>query len=224
VLVMDASSQGRHTNAYFTGFGSSRRVVLYDTLLKSHSGMHPETAASTVGLLANPAGGGAWLAASPVVAARKQGDDEIESVVAHELGHWRYNHIVKGIALASAAGLLGFWLLSRVLLWAVRRRPFCLTSPSDPAGLPLLLLLLTLGMWLAMPIQNAISRMFERQADMTALELARKPDAFIAAEERLARDNLSNLAPTPFNVWMFSSHPPPVERIKTAEEWKAQNR
>jgi STE24 endopeptidase len=105
----------------------------------------------------------------------------------------------------------------------VNRRPFCLHSPTDPAGLPLLLLLLTLGHWLAMPVQNAVSRAFERQADEAALELAGKPDAFIAGELRLARDNLSNVAPTPFNVWMFSTHPPAVERIEMAEQWKRQS-
>jgi STE24 endopeptidase len=220
VLVMDASSRGRHTNAYFVGFGSTRRVVLYDTLLKSHSGVQPESVASTVGLLANGPGGGPWLAASQAVAARKEGTDEIESVLAHEMGHWRHHHIVKGIALVSVAGVLGWWLLSRILLWAVHRRPFCLNSPSDPAGLPLILLLMMLGNWLTMPVQNAISRAFERQADQTSLEVAGQPGAFIAAEERLARDNLSNVAPTPFNVWMFSTHPPPVERIRMAEEWQ----
>jgi STE24 endopeptidase len=196
--------------------------VIYDTLLKSHTGMHPQTAAGTVGLLANAPGGGALLAACQVTATRKQGNDEIESILAHELGHWRHHHIVKGLCLASAGGLLGFFVLSRIMHWAVRRRPFFLTGITDPAGLPLLLLLLLLGTWFAMPIQNAISRAFERQADMESLELARQPDAFIAAEERLARDNLTNVAPTPFNVWMFSSHPPAVERIEMAEKWKAK--
>lgn len=220
VLVMDASAQGRHTNAYFIGFGSTRRVVLYDTLLKSHSGLRPETVASAVGMLGAGQGTGPLLAASEAVAAHKEGEDEIESILAHELGHWQHNHIVKGLALACAGGLLGLFLLSRILRWAVGRKPFLLKNPADPAGLPLLLLLLMLGNWLVMPLQNSISREFERQADRASLELARHPGAFIAAEERLARDNLSNVAPLPFNVWMFSSHPPAVERIEMAEKWR----
>src|SRR5262249_52005890 len=78
VLVMDASSQSRHTNAYFVGFGSTRRVVLYDNLLRSHSGVNATSSASAAGLLASPAAGGPWLATSELLAARMQGDDEME--------------------------------------------------------------------------------------------------------------------------------------------------
>ena len=183
VLVVDASRQSSHTNAYFTGFGATRRIVLYDTLLKAHT---PE---------------------------------EIESILAHEMGHWQHHHIVKGIALATVAALFGFFVLSRILARAVGRPPLLLRNPADPAGIPLVMLLATLGMWLAMPVENAVSRHFERQADAAALDLTRRPDVFIDAEKRLARDNLSNVAPAPFSVWLFSSHPPPVERIHMAEEW-----
>jgi STE24 endopeptidase len=219
ILVMDASTRSRHTNAYFIGFGSTRRIVLYDTLLQSHSGIDPASCASDLELMASAFGAGPMLAASQAAAARYQGYDEIETILAHEMGHWQHHHIVKGIALAAMAGLVGLFLLSRILRWAVGRRPFLLTSPTDPAGLPLILLLLTLAMWVTMPIQNGISRYFERQADETALQLTQKPEAFIAAEKRLALDNLSNVAPTPFNVWMFSTHPPTVDRIEMAEEW-----
>ncbi|HYV39910.1 MAG TPA: M48 family metallopeptidase [Gemmataceae bacterium] len=223
ILVMDASSRGRHTNAYFVGFGSTRRIVLYDTLVSSHSGVDPHSSSAVAGLLAS-ANGGPMLATSQVLAARTQGDDELESILGHEMGHWRHHHIVKGITLAALAALAGMFLLSRVLRWATGRRPFCLTGPSDPAGLPLILLLFMLGQWLSMPMQNGISRFFERQADTAALELANKPEAFIEAEKRLARDNLSNLAPAPFNVWMFSTHPPAVERIEMARKWKEEGK
>jgi STE24 endopeptidase len=224
VLVMDASTRSRHSNAMFVGFGSTRRVVIHDTLLRSHSGVEPVSVAGAVGMLGSGPAGVPWLATSQVLAARTRGNDEVETILAHELGHWRHQHIVKGIALASAALLVGLFLLSRILLWAVGRRPFLLRSPADPAGLPLIMLLLTLGIWLTMPVQNAISRYFERQADASALELARNPAAFIEAEKRLARDNLNNVAPTPFNVWMFSTHPPPAERIEMAKEWQEQQR
>ena len=175
--------QTNHTNAYFTGFGSTRRIVLYDNLLKKHT----------------PA--------------------EIESILAHEIGHWRHDHIVKGLLLGTAAALLGFFLLHCVLHWAVGRAPWHLQSIADPAGLPLVLLLISLGSWAAMPVGNAVSRHFERQADQVSLDLARQPAAFIECERKLARDNLGNVAPSPWNVWLFSTHPPTVERIHMAEEW-----
>jgi STE24 endopeptidase len=186
VLVSDASRRGSHTNAYFTGFGPTRRIVLFDTLLRNHP---PE---------------------------------EVESILGHEIGHWRHDHILKGITLATLGALAGFFVLSRVLLWAVGRRPFLLHSPADPAGLPLVLLLVALGTWLAMPVENAVSRSFERQADASALELSGRPEVFAATERRMARDNLSNVAAPPWSVWLFSTHPTAVERLQMAEEWKGK--
>jgi STE24 endopeptidase len=186
ILVMNASRQSNHTNAYFAGFGPTRRIVLYDTLLKNHT------------------------------------PDEIESVLAHEIGHWQHDHITKGILLGTLAAVFGCFLLDRLLRAAVGRAPWNLQSPADPAGLPLILLLINLGGWVAMPLENAVSRHFERQADQAALELAQRPDAFSACEQKMARDNKSNVAPTPWNVWLFSSHPTTVERIHTAEEWKKE--
>jgi STE24 endopeptidase len=183
ILVMNASRQGNHTNAYFAGFGPTRCIVLYDTLLKNHT---PE---------------------------------EIESVLAHEIGHWEEDHITKGILLGTLAAILGCFVLDRLLRLAVGRAPWQLQSPADPAGLPLILLLVYLGGWAVLPLQNAVSRHFERQADEASLRLADHPDVFTAVEQKMARDNKSNVAPTPWNVWLFSSHPSTVERIRTAKEW-----
>jgi STE24 endopeptidase len=187
VLVMDASRRGSHTNAYFTGFGPTRRIVLYDTLLQDHSRA------------------------------------EIESILAHEIGHWQHHHIVKGIALAAVGSFLGLFVLAQILRWAVGRRPLRLTSVADPAGLPLVLLLVELGTWAALPVQNAVSRHFERQADTTSLDLAGDPDVFISAEEKMARKNISNVAPNPLSVWLFATHPPVLERIDMAKEWKREH-
>jgi STE24 endopeptidase len=173
VLVMDASRQGRHTNAYFTGFFGTRRIVLYDTLLQSH------------------------------------GEQETLSVLAHEVGHWRRHHIAKGIALGGTGALLGFWLLARILERA--------GATADARALPLLLLLASLGGLLSLPLQNAFSRAFEREADQDALDLYGHPEAFIEAEKRLARDNIANVAPADVNVFLFASHPPTLERIAMAE-------
>jgi len=177
VLVMDASRQGSHSNAYFTGFGATRRIVLYDTLLKNHT------------------------------------EDETLSILAHEIGHWRHDHIVKGLALASVAALVGCFLLSRLLLALLGRAPWRLHSPSDPRGMPLVLLLFLLASWLLLPIQNTVSRYFENQADAASLELAQKPDAFVGAEIQLCRTNKSNVTPHPVNVFFFSTHPTALDRI-----------
>jgi Zn-dependent protease with chaperone function len=188
VLVIDASRQGRHTNAYFAGFGSSRRIVLFDNLLKKHS------------------------------------FDEVESVLAHEIGHWRNDHIMKGIALAVPGCLLALFLLSRILQRSVGRAPLQLESPADPAAIPLVLLLYAVFGWIAMPVQNAVSRHFERQADLTALELTENPDSFVRVEKGLVTNNIGNVAPTPWNAWLFNTHPTTVEAIEMANEWRQRHR
>lgn len=183
VLVLDASRRSRHTNAYFTGFGPTQRIVLYDTLLQRHT----------------PA--------------------EIEVILAHELGHWRHQHILKGILLGGLGVGLGLFVLARLLAWARQRPPFLLRGPEDPAGLPLILGFLALSSYLALPVENALSRYFEYQADETALELAGHPEVFLEAEKRLARDNLSDVAPNGLTVCLFYTHPPVLERLRLAEEW-----
>lgn len=178
IMVMDASRQGNHSNAYFTGFGASRRIVLYDNLLKDHA------------------------------------PDETLSILAHEIGHWRHHHIVKGLTLAAIGAFLGCFLLSRILLGLVGQGKWKLHSPSDPRGIPLVYLLYVLAAWLSMPLQNQVSRLFETQADTAALELAGKPEAFRRAEIQLCRTNKSNVLPHPVNAWFFATHPSPLERIE----------
>lgn len=188
ILVMDASRQSSHTNAYFTGFGGTRRIVLYDTLLRQHMKAKD------------------WR--------------EVEVILAHEMGHWQYDHIVTGILLGGVAALVGFYLLFIILHGLVGRPPLRLTSIFDPAGVPLLMLLITVGGWLAAPAGNAVSRHFERQADQVSLDMTRNPDVFIDAEKRLARDNISNVTPNRWSILFLATHPPTVERIRMAEEWK----
>jgi len=184
ILVMNGSRQSNHTNAYFTGFGPTRQIVLFDTLLKNHT------------------------------------PDEIESILAHELGHWQHDHINKGILLGVLAALVGCCFLDQCLRAAMKHEPWRLQSKADPAGLLLVMLLVYLGSWLALPVGNLVSRHFERQADQTSLELADVPKAFIDAEFKLARVNKANVAPTPWNVWLFATHPPTVERIRMARDWE----
>ncbi|MGF1579913.1 MAG: M48 family metallopeptidase [Gemmataceae bacterium] len=185
VYVMNASSRSRHTNAYFMGLGATRRILLYDTLLKSHS------------------------------------YDEVESVLAHEIGHWKHNHSLVGVALWTCSGFLGFFLLRWALIWAIGRRPFRLRSQSDPASIPYILLVFLLANWAVLPVECAIQRHFERQADWVALELTENAQVFVGTEKKMARDNIANVVPNPFTVWMFSTHPTVLQRIGMARRWRA---
>jgi STE24 endopeptidase len=219
VLVMDASRRTRHTNAYFTGFGATRRIVLYDTLLRE-----PATnAAGAVAVAVSPCGQGPLLAATYLAGAKATTSAEVSSVLAHEIGHWKHDHIVKGIALADVGAFVGLFVLSLILRGNVGRPPLYLRGITDPAGVPLILLLFSLGNWLVMPLENAISREFERQADWTALELTQDPQVFIAAEKNLATSNLGDVAPNPISQWFFSTHPSAVERIEAAKRWQREH-
>lgn len=181
VWEMDASRRTRKGNAYFTGLGATRRIVLYDTLVRG---------------------------ASP---------EEVELVVAHEMGHWRRAHIWKGIALTCLALLVGLVIVARALDGAVGFPRLRLAGPADPAGLALIALVAALLGLLAMPAENALSRRFEREADLESLRLTGNPDAFIQSEVTLARTNLADVEPPTALVWLLYTHPPVMERISMAQ-------
>ncbi|HYL79808.1 MAG TPA: M48 family metallopeptidase, partial [Candidatus Acidoferrum sp.] len=120
VYEMDASRRTRKGNAYFTGLGKTKRVVLYDTLITGSS------------------------------------PDEVELVVAHEMGHWKHADIWKGIGLSLIGLAISLWCGARALEWAARRGGFHLTGPADVAGVPLFLLALFVLNMASLPLQNAI--------------------------------------------------------------------
>jgi len=144
--------------------------------------------------------------------------DEIESVLAHELGH----HVHKDIPILIAFGTLmtvgGLYLASLALNWAVGY--FGFSSPADIAGLPALGLVLGAYSLLTQPLGNAVSRWRERLADEYALQSTGKATAFATAFVRLANQNLGEVDPEKWVVFMFYDHPPLGERIKMAESWK----
>ena len=144
--------------------------------------------------------------------------DEIEVVLAHELGH----HVHKDIPILIAFGTLmtmgGLYLASLALNWAVGY--FGFSSPADIAGLPALGLLLGAFSLLTQPLGNAVSRWRERMADGYALQSTGKAEAFASAFIRLANQNLGEVDPEKWVVFMFYDHPPLGERIKMAESWK----
>ena len=140
--------------------------------------------------------------------------DEIETVLAHELAHQVHRDIPLGILFQSIVTLVGLWLASLALDWGVDR--FFLEGVNDVAGLPWLALVLGGFGLLTMPLANGWSRWRERMADRYAVQATGKPLAFASALIRLADQNLGELEPSPWVVFLLYSHPPLGQRIAAA--------
>jgi STE24 endopeptidase len=177
VYQVDASRRSRHSNAYFTGIGRTKRIVLFDTLLGSH------------------------------------GTEEILSVLAHEVGHWRRKHILKQLLFIEAISFVVFYILYRLLQWPTLYSTFGLGGYLPYAGLFLISVILKPLFFFFAPAGAAVSRRFEREADDEALSLMGTTKPLAEALKRLAKDNLANLHPHPFFAWFYYSHPPLTERI-----------
>jgi STE24 endopeptidase len=184
IYVIDESRYSNHTNAYFTGLFSRKRIVLYDTLVKSH----------TV--------------------------DEAALIFAHEVGHWKHDHVLKGMALGFFGVLLGCALL-RTAYPLLQANPwFHLRELASPVNLPFFLLVMMMGQLFFAPVGAQISRYFEGQADQASLDLTGLKQTFIDAEVRVTRDNRCDLLPHPFRVFWLYSHPPAIERIQRALDFQ----
>jgi STE24 endopeptidase len=144
--------------------------------------------------------------------------DEIETVLAHELGHHVQHDMVWLIGFSTLLTALGFFLVSLAMEWAIGA--FGLTGVADPAGLPALMILLSLYQLIIMPIDNAFSRWREGLADDYALRATKKPQAYASAFTRLANQNLGDVDPEPWVVILFYNHPPLRARINKAETWQ----
>jgi STE24 endopeptidase len=145
--------------------------------------------------------------------------DEIETVLAHELGHHVHRDIPVLITFGILSTTLGLYLASLGLNWAIGA--FGFTSPGDVAALPALGLIFGAYDLLTMPLNNAISRWRESMADDYALQSTGKKEAFASAFTRLANQNLSDVDPEKWVVFLFYSHPPLGERIAKAGRWKS---
>jgi STE24 endopeptidase len=143
--------------------------------------------------------------------------DEIETVLAHELGHQVHRDIPLYIAFGTFTTAVGFYLASLGMNWAVNY--FGFSSVSDPAAFPALGLILGVYGLLTSPLDNAISRWRENMADDYALEVTKKNEAFASAFTRLANQNLGEVDPEKWVVFMFYSHPPLGERIAKANRY-----
>ncbi len=184
VLVADASRRTTALNAYVSGFGSTRRIVLYDTLLAQ---------------------------ASP---------QEVELVVAHELGHAKRQDVLHGTIIGALAAAAGIVALSLLLSWAPLLRRVGASGPGDPRVLPLVLFLAALTPLVVSPVTNLLSRHVEARADVHSLDLTRDVPTFIASEKRLSVTNLADLRPGPLVYGLFFTHPSGPQRIALAREWE----
>lgn len=180
VYVMDASRRTTAANAYVAGLGTTKRVVLYDTLLE---GFPPE---------------------------------EVRLVVAHELGHQFYSDLPR--SLLFLAVVTPFGLFAAHLL--VRR-----TAPQGGvAALPVLALALVVLVPAVTWVSNQLSRRVEARADTFSLQLTEAPRSFVDFERRITLRNVGDPDPPGWRTFLFSSHPPAVERIGMAEAWAAGRR
>lgn len=176
------SEKSKKANAALTGLGSTRRIILADTLLQNYS------------------------------------NDEIEAVLAHELGHHVHGHMVKMIVVQALVTLAGFWAANAVLRYAIDEQGM-FQHLADFANLPLLALVASGLSLLLMPALNAYSRFTERQADLYCWKCVADVTPYITAMEKLARQNLSESHPSRLVELLFHSHPPISKRIAAAEAW-----
>ena len=177
VFVMDGSRRSTKSNAFFTGFGSTKRIALFDTLVEEHS------------------------------------VPELVGVLAHEVGHYKKKHVLKGIGISVAHTGVLLFLLSLFLSEAGLFQAFFVEEPGIHAGLIFFGMLYTpVELFLSLAL-HALSRRHEYQADQYAAELTGDPASLGAALRKLARRNLSNLTPHPFYVALHYTHPPLLRRL-----------
>jgi STE24 endopeptidase len=150
--------------------------------------------------------------------------DEIEVIFAHEIGHQVFHHIRWMILTGLFYSAAGFFVCDRLLMFWVARGGAAVDYSRLPVDtLPLLLLILTLFAALLQPLQNAISRRYERQCDRYALERTGLKDAYLSAFRKLAKLNKDDPNPHWLDVLLFHSHPPVAKRLAMAEEVGAAN-
>jgi STE24 endopeptidase len=149
-------------------------------------------------------------------------DDEIEAVLAHELGHHVHKHIVKSIVMQAGVSFFGFWLLKLVVRYSYQTAGW-FDSQYDFANLPLVVLVATGLSLVLLPALNAYSRFNERQADRYAWSNIASIQPFVTAMNKLAEQNLSEKNPPRWVELLFHSHPAVGRRIAAAETWGAKH-
>jgi STE24 endopeptidase len=176
LFVMDGSRRSSHGNAYFTGFGRTKRIVFFDTLLNRLSG------------------------------------DELEAVLAHELGHFKLRHVVKRMAWSFGMSLAFLWALGYVMQQSWFFSGLGVDTPSTAAALQLFFLVVPVFTFLLHPLLSLYSRRHEYEADAFAARYA-SPADLVRALVKLYRDNAATLTPDPLHSAFYDSHPPAALRV-----------
>jgi STE24 endopeptidase len=179
ILVIDGSKRSGHSNAFFSGFGRFRRIVLYDTLIE------------------------------------QMDEEELEAVLAHEIGHYKLGHIPKMIAMSAVSTLGMFALLGWLATgtWLAEAFHFEITDAGNIVPILLLFMLLSglLTFWLS-PLSSRMSRKHEYEADAFARDAMGSVAPLSRALRKLHKENLSNLTPHPIYSNFHYSHPTLLER------------
>ena len=181
IEVSDASRRTRKDNAFVTGLGKTRKLVLYDNLLN-----RPR--------------------------------EQVRSVAAHEIGHWKLGHIRRIIPIAAGLLLVNFAAVKVVFEWSTAVDFAGVDSVRDPAAVPLFMLVFTVVGGLTALVSAWVTRAGEREADLFALEVTKDPAASSAMLRALHTDNLSDLAPSRWKM-LTASHPPAAERLALTAAW-----
>ena len=176
LFVMDGSKRSRHSNAFFSGFGAAKRIVLFDTLIQ------------------------------------KLAQNEIEAVLAHELGHFRHKHIVKRIGIAFAVSLVFFGLLGYLMTESWFFAGLGVQSRSPAMALVLLTMAMPAFTFMFTPLMSLSSRKHEFEADAYAARQTSAHD-LIGALTKIYNDNAATLTPDPLHSAFYDSHPPAFIRI-----------
>ena len=182
IFKMDGSRRTTKTNAFFTGLGKYRRIVLFDTLIKKHT------------------------------------IEELVSILAHEIGHYKKMHLLKSGIISIAMNGLMFYLLSMLINNTGLFEAFRMEKTSTYAGLIFFGFLYRPIDMLFTVFRNIISRRHEYIADIYSIKSYGKPQAMIEALKKLSVENLSNLTPHPLKVFLEYSHPPVLDRIRAIQE------
>lgn len=180
VYVIDGSKRSTRANAYFSGFGSKKRIVLYDTLIKT------------------------------------QTIDQIISVLAHEIGHYKRKHTIKGLVMSIIQTGVVLYLFSLLIKSPVIYQAIG-TVPGFHVGVIVFMILYSPISFVLSFLFNYISRKFEYEADRYANENS-SGESLISSLKSLTSNNMSDLTPHPWYVKAYYSHPPLIQRIKAMQE------